>query len=151
MFTLVGALALTAPASARPPSDLDARDSLEVYVGTVNADQLRGAGVDLDHQETDGAANTTIETVLSKRQAVRLASQGVNLDVKKVRGKGASEALRENGANDWARSRQTFSEGAAVVTDDTVYLGFGLEGLAPAARDGLVARSLAHLTGRPRQ
>ncbi|GAB3180372.1 hypothetical protein FHX75_112081 [Micromonospora palomenae] len=27
------------------------------------------------------------------------------------------------------------SEGAAVVTDDTVYLGFGLVGLAPAARD----------------
>jgi hypothetical protein len=38
-----------------------------------------------------------------------------------------------------------------VVTPDTVYLGFGLERLAPAARDDLVARSLTHLTGRPRR
>ncbi|MGC5019696.1 hypothetical protein [Micromonospora sp. DT47] len=59
--------------------------------------------------------------------------------------------VTKDGANDWARSQRTFSEGAAVVTDDTVYLGVGLEGLAPAARDNLVARSLAHLTGDPRR
>jgi hypothetical protein len=53
-------------------------------------------------------------------------------------------------ATDWSRSQQAFEEGAAVVTADTVYLGFGLEGLAPAARDDLVARSLAHLTGQQR-
>ena len=47
----------------------------------------------------------------------------------------------------WSRSRQAFEEGAVVVTADTVYLGFGLEGLAPAARDELVARSLRHLLG----
>ena len=47
----------------------------------------------------------------------------------------------------WARSRLAFEEGSVVVTPDTVYLGFGLEGLAPAARDDLVARSLEHLTG----
>ena len=36
------------------------------------------------------------------------------------------------------------------MSGDTVYLGFGLEGLSPAARDDLVARSLTHLTGQPR-
>ena len=53
-------------------------------------------------------------------------------------------------ANDWSRSQQAFEEGSVVVTGDTVYLGFGLEGLPPAARDDLVARSLTHLTGQPR-
>jgi hypothetical protein len=38
-----------------------------------------------------------------------------------------------------------------VTTRDTVYLGFGLEGLAPVARDDLVRRAMTHLTGkRPR-
>ncbi|MET7705782.1 hypothetical protein [Micromonospora sp. NPDC005413] len=52
VVTLLGALALTPPASARPPFDPGARDGLEVYVGTVDAkqrDQLRAAGVDLGH------------------------------------------------------------------------------------------------------
>jgi hypothetical protein len=51
-------------------------------------------------------------------------------------------------SNDWARSQQAFDEGAVVTTKDTVYLGFGLEGLAPAARDDLVRRAMKHLTGR---
>jgi hypothetical protein len=51
-------------------------------------------------------------------------------------------------STDYARSRQAFDEGAAVTTADTVYLGFGLEGLAPAARDDLVRRAMRHLTGR---
>ncbi|HEX8628527.1 MAG TPA: M14 family zinc carboxypeptidase, partial [Catenuloplanes sp.] len=51
-------------------------------------------------------------------------------------------------SNNWARSQQAFVEGAVVTTSDTVYLGFGLEGLAPAARDDLVARAMRHLTGR---
>jgi hypothetical protein len=50
-------------------------------------------------------------------------------------------------ANDWSRSQKAFEEGAVVLTADPVYLGFGLEGLAPAARDDLVARSLRHLLG----
>ncbi|GAB3957733.1 hypothetical protein GCM10027614_73780 [Micromonospora vulcania] len=52
VVTLVSALALTAPASARPPSDPGGRDGLEVYVGTLDAkqlDQLRAAGADLGH------------------------------------------------------------------------------------------------------
>ena len=41
VFTLVGAVALTAPVSARPPSEAVGRDdSLEVYVGTVNPNRF---------------------------------------------------------------------------------------------------------------
>jgi Zinc carboxypeptidase/Immune inhibitor A peptidase M6 len=47
--------------------------------------------------------------------------------------------------NDWQRDQLAFEEGAVVVTDDTVYAGFGAEGLAPAQRDDFVARSLQHL------
>ena len=47
--------------------------------------------------------------------------------------------------NDWQRDQLAFEEGAVVVTDDTVYAGFGAEGLAPAERDDFVARSLQHL------
>ena len=48
------------------------------------------------------------------------------------------------------RTQLGFEEGAVVVTRDTVYTGFGLEGLAPAARDDFVERAMNHLLGRPR-
>ncbi|QGN49554.1 zinc carboxypeptidase [Micromonospora sp. WMMC415] len=123
VFTLVGALALTAPASARPPSDPAGRDGLEVYVGTVNPEQLeklRHAGVDLghDHAETDRSGQTRIETVLSKRQAARLAGQGVKLEVKKVRGKDASQALREQAAAGWSAFR-SYSEPGGIRDEIT--------------------------------
>ncbi len=51
--------------------------------------------------------------------------------------------------SDWSRSRQAFAEGAVVTTEDTVYLGFGLEGLAPAARNDLVKRAMQHLNAKP--
>jgi hypothetical protein len=50
-------------------------------------------------------------------------------------------------SSDWTRSQQAFDSGAVVTTADTVFLGFGLEGLDPAARTDLVKRSLKHLTG----
>ncbi|MFF4878507.1 M14 family zinc carboxypeptidase [Micromonospora sp. NPDC000668] len=113
VVTLVGALALTAPASARPPSDPGGRDGLEVYVGTLDAtqvDRLRAAGVDLGHDaEAAPDGRTQVETVLSRRQAQRLAGQGVPLSVKKVRGKDASQALREQAAAGWSAFR-SYSE-----------------------------------------
>ncbi|NJP32600.1 M14 family metallopeptidase [Micromonospora thermarum] len=123
VFTLVGALALTTPANARPPSDPAGRDGLEVYVGTVNPDQLeklRHAGVDLghDHAGTDRSGQTRIETVLSKRQAARLAGQGVKLEVKKVRGKDASQALREQAAAGWSAFR-SYSEPGGIRDEIT--------------------------------
>jgi hypothetical protein len=47
--------------------------------------------------------------------------------------------------NDWLRTQLGFEEGAATTTKDTVYAGFGLEGLAPAERDDLVKRAMGHL------
>ena len=49
--------------------------------------------------------------------------------------------------NDYQRDQSAFDEGAVVVTADTVYAGFGAEGLAPAQRADFIARSLQHLLG----
>jgi Zinc carboxypeptidase/Immune inhibitor A-like, MAM domain len=59
---------------------------------------------------------------------------------------GAPEGSAAN-ANDWTRTQLGFEEGAAVTTEDTVYFGFGLEGLAQGERDDLVARTMSHLLG----
>ncbi|MGW4947058.1 M14 family zinc carboxypeptidase [Actinoplanes sp. NPDC004185] len=48
-------------------------------------------------------------------------------------------------SNDWARSQLAFDSGAGVTTRDSVYLGFGLEGLPEAERVDLVRRALRHL------
>ena len=48
---------------------------------------------------------------------------------------------------DWVRTQLGFEEGAVVTTRDTVYTGFGLEGLAPDVRNDLTARALRHLFG----
>lgn len=116
VFTLVGALALTTPATARPPSDPGGRDNLEVYVGTVDAgqlDELRRVGVDLghDHGGTDSSGRTEIETVLSRGQAEKLSRAGVELKVKKVRGKAASQVLREQAATGWTAFRSYSAPG----------------------------------------
>jgi hypothetical protein len=51
-------------------------------------------------------------------------------------------------ANDWTRSQRAFEEGAGVTTEDTVYVGFGAEGLTTqAARTDLVGRAMKHLLG----
>ena len=51
-------------------------------------------------------------------------------------------------ANDWIRSQKAFEEGAGVTTDDTVYVGFGGEGLTTqAARTDFVKRGMKHLLG----
>ncbi|MEV6813679.1 M14 family zinc carboxypeptidase [Micromonospora sp. NPDC051296] len=122
VFTLVGALALTAPASARPPSDPGGRDSMEVYVGTVGPaqlHQLREAGVDIGHESTtDQSGNTRIETVLSRGQADRLARKGVKLSVKQVRGKNASQVLREQAATGW-RAFRSYSEPGGIRDEIT--------------------------------
>jgi hypothetical protein len=50
--------------------------------------------------------------------------------------------------NDWIRSQTAFEEGAGVTTEDTVFLGFGAEGLrTQAQRDDLIRRALTHLIG----
>ncbi len=51
--------------------------------------------------------------------------------------------------NDWARSQLAYEEGAVTVTEDTVYTGFGLEGLSAEERADFVTRSMRHLLGGP--
>ncbi len=48
--------------------------------------------------------------------------------------------------NNWTRTQKAFEEGAATVTEDTVFSGFGAEGLTTAQmRRDFVARAMAHL------
>ena len=48
-------------------------------------------------------------------------------------------------SNDCERTQLGFEEGAITTTQDTIYAGFGYEGLAADQRDDLVARSMRHL------
>lgn len=48
-------------------------------------------------------------------------------------------------SNNWTRSQEAFDSGAVTTTPDTVFAGFGLEGLTPAARDDFVRRAMTHL------
>jgi hypothetical protein len=50
-------------------------------------------------------------------------------------------------STDWTRSQLAFEEGAVVATKDTIYTGYGLEGLSLAARNDFVKRSLKQLLG----
>jgi Zinc carboxypeptidase/Immune inhibitor A peptidase M6 len=104
VFALTTALVVTltaGPAYAKQP-DPNGRDSFEVYEGTLTPEQLnelRSVGVDAREitRETDGSA-TKVETVLTERQAARLAAKGVKLEVKRIGGKAASQVLREQAA-----------------------------------------------------
>jgi murein tripeptide amidase MpaA len=48
-------------------------------------------------------------------------------------------------SSDWNRSQQAFESGAVTTTRDSVYAGFGLEALTPAARDDFVKRAMRQL------
>ena len=48
----------------------------------------------------------------------------------------------------WIRTQRVFDEGAVSITEDTVFTGFGVEGLTTQAmRDDFVARAMEHLLG----
>ena len=49
--------------------------------------------------------------------------------------------------NDWVRSQLAYEEGAVTATTDTIYTGFGLEGLSVEERADFVTRSMQHLLG----
>lgn len=56
----------------------------------------------------------------------------------------APEGSRQT--NTWTRSQKAFDEGSATLTDDTVFTGFGVEGLETAAnRTAFVKRAMGHL------
>ena len=49
-------------------------------------------------------------------------------------------------ANSYVRSNAVYDEGAVVTTDDTVFTGFGVEGMtSPATRADFLSRALGHL------
>ena len=48
-------------------------------------------------------------------------------------------------ARNWTRRGQEFEEGGVVTTDDTVYTGFGFEGLSTESRGDFMERALQHL------
>ncbi len=89
--TLVGSL----PAGAAPPDGAPGR-GLEVYVGQVDAAGLEKLHhVGLDHEDvatgkgSDGAIR--VEVVMNGIQADKLAKEGVDLAVKRINGKPASQ------------------------------------------------------------
>ncbi len=100
---MIGAIALVVPASAKPAGDGDrARNPLDVYVGVIDQDQVEEfRGIGLDHEDVRtapaGAGKVKVEAVLSEVEASRLASRGVKLSVKLIRGQKASDALRKQG------------------------------------------------------
>jgi hypothetical protein len=107
---------------------------VEISISYMSDWSSQGLGVFLDDVRVEGgtAAQTGFETDLGGwTVAGPPAGSGPN-------------------STDYARSQQAFDEGAVVTTKNTVYLGFGLEGLAPAARDDLVRRAMTHLTGHSR-
>jgi hypothetical protein len=61
---------------------------------------------------------------------------------------GPPEGSADN-ANDWERTTSVgFQEGAVVSTADTLYFGFGFEGITDAAtRAAVMARSMEYLLG----
>ena len=107
---------------------------VELSISYASDDAVQGLGVFLDDASVavDGAtvASTSFEDGLGG-WAVAPAPAGSGPNV-----------------NSYVRSQKLYDEGAAVVTDDTVYVGFGAEGLTtPAMRSEFVSRSLAHLLG----
>ena len=50
--------------------------------------------------------------------------------------------------NDWARSQLAYEEGAVTATTDTIYTGFGLEGLSAEKRADFVTRSMDTCSAR---
>ena len=53
--------------------------------------------------------------------------------------------------NGWERRTEEFKEGGVVATDDTLYTGFGFEGINESARNEFMKRTLTHLGVLPRR
>jgi hypothetical protein len=110
---------------------------VELSVSYISDWSTQGAGVFLDDFKVtaDGATaeETSFESDLSG-WTVAAPPEGTSPSI-----------------NNWFRTDQIFEEGGGIVTQDTVYLGFGVESLTDqAARTDLVKRSMRHLLGDPR-
>ncbi len=58
---------------------------------------------------------------------------------------GPPPAGTDSPVNGWTQQGAEFSEGGVVTTDDTVYSGFGFEGINESARSEFLRRTLVHL------
>ena len=94
LAVVAGALAAGPAATAAPGQG---GDGLEVYVGEVDAQQLQklaDIGVDRDELTTGqrtASGKARVEVVITDRQAAKLRTDGVDLKVKKVKGRDASD------------------------------------------------------------
>ena len=103
---------------------------VELSISYVSDWGTQGLGVFVD--DTTVTAGTTVQT-----------SFETDFGGWTVAGPPAGSAANPN---DWIRTTTAFDEGAGVTTRDTVYVGFGAEGLTTQAmRNDLVRRSIAHL------
>jgi hypothetical protein len=107
-------------------------DQVEVSISYVSDWFFQGLGVFVDDATVTVDGTTTSTSFES------------GLDGWTVAGPAPGSAP---GATDWERTQRVIDEGAVTVTKDTVYTGFGLEGLAPATRDDFVKRAMRHLLG----
>ncbi len=110
---LAGPLASTAPAAPRASGG---GDGLEVYVvetPTASLDALEEVGVDTQHvvHEKAGGGKVRLDAVITAQQAEKLRAEGVKVTVKRVNGKKASVAAREQLAAGFDAFRSYSSEG----------------------------------------
>jgi hypothetical protein len=130
------------------------------HAATGNSDGWRDFDADLS-----AYAGQKVEVVISSVSDLSYQGRGVFIDDVRIEldGRETAGTSFEDGldgwtvlgppaqsppnADDWTRAREEFSFGAGVVTGSTVYLGFGLERLAAADRNDLMARALRHLDG----
>jgi hypothetical protein len=107
---------------------------VEISISYVSDWGVQGIGTFLDQIEVTptGEGNTSFE------------DDGDQMDGWEIPGPPEGTALN---SNDWLPTESLgFEEGAIVSTDDTLYFGFGLEGVTGAAeRADLLGRSLSYL------
>ena len=122
VVALVGAASVTGQNAAAAP-DPSGGSGLEVYVGNVTpggVEEMRQLGVDPTTAAGDpGPAGTVeVEAVLSEAQVAKLRKAGVRLNVKKVDGVAASEALRRQAVQGWDAFRPY--SGTGGIRDELV-------------------------------
>ena len=113
------------------------KDPIEVSITYASDYAFQGLGAFVDQIDVPTAEGDT-----------SFEDDGNTLDGWSV--PGSPEGSPEN-PNDWEpRGSVGFEEGAIVSTDDTLYFGFGLEGVETReGRADLLGRSLSYLSGAP--
>lgn len=104
---------------------------VEVSISYMSDWGTQGLGVFLDNVRVETGGTVTAQT-------------GFETDLGGWTAAAPPEGSGPN-SNTWSRSQKAFDNGAVTTTKDTVYAGFGLEGLTPAARADFVKRSFRHL------